>query len=121
LPSRSFSALSLQRAEAVLEDVQVLRRERDEAPLGQSRREVDSLAEWLVEEGVRAVPYHAGLADDERHKNQDLFLNEHIDVVVATVAPRCFAIETATAIPRALKLCVGFSDSSFTQSLETPS
>jgi ATP-dependent DNA helicase RecQ len=52
----------------------------------QSRREVDSLAEWLVEEGVRAVPYHAGLADDERHKNQDLFLNEHIDVVVATVA-----------------------------------
>jgi len=52
----------------------------------QSRREVDSLAEWLVEEGIRAVPYHAGLADDERHKNQDLFLNEHIDVVVATVA-----------------------------------
>ena len=32
------------------------------------------------------VPYHAGLADDERHRNQDAFLNEEVDVVVATVA-----------------------------------
>ena len=52
----------------------------------QSRREVDALAEWLRENGVRAVPYHAGLADDERSKNQDAFLNEDVDVVVATVA-----------------------------------
>jgi ATP-dependent DNA helicase RecQ len=52
----------------------------------QSRREVDSLAEWLRNTGVRAVPYHAGLSDDERHRNQDAFLNEDVDVVVATVA-----------------------------------
>ncbi len=51
-----------------------------------SRREVDQLAAWLVEQGIRAVPYHAGLMDDERHRNQDKFLNEDIDVVVATVA-----------------------------------
>ena len=31
-------------------------------------------------------PYHAGLADEERHRNQDAFLNEDVDVVVATVA-----------------------------------
>ena len=37
------------------------------------------------------------------------------------VAPRCLAIETATAIPRALKLCVGFCASSLTQRFETPS
>ena len=52
----------------------------------QSRREVDALAAWLVETGVRAVPYHAGLDDDIRHRNQDAFLNEDVDVVVATVA-----------------------------------
>jgi ATP-dependent DNA helicase RecQ len=51
-----------------------------------SRREVDALAAWLVETGVRARPYHAGLPDEERHRNQDLFLDEHADVVVATVA-----------------------------------
>ena len=51
-----------------------------------SRREVDALAEWLSSIGVRAVPYHAGLDDAERHRNQDRFINEHADVVVATVA-----------------------------------
>src|ERR1041385_6890271 len=47
----------------------------------QSRREVDQLAEWLVENGTRAVPYHAGLTDEVRHANQDAFLNEDVDVV----------------------------------------
>jgi len=52
----------------------------------QSRREVDALAEWLAGAGVRAVPYHAGLDDVTRHRNQDDFINEEADVVVATVA-----------------------------------
>jgi ATP-dependent DNA helicase RecQ len=52
----------------------------------QSRREVDALATWLSSEGVRALPYHAGLDDDTRHHNQDAFLNEDVDVIVATVA-----------------------------------
>jgi ATP-dependent DNA helicase RecQ len=51
-----------------------------------SRREVDALAEWLSASGVRALPYHAGLSDGDRHANQDAFINEHADVVVATVA-----------------------------------
>jgi ATP-dependent DNA helicase RecQ len=51
-----------------------------------SRREVDAMAVWLQGEGVRALPYHAGLADDVRHSNQDAFLNEDVDVMVATVA-----------------------------------
>jgi ATP-dependent DNA helicase RecQ len=51
-----------------------------------SRKEVDALAAWLVEIGVRARPYHAGLPDEARHRNQDAFLDEHADVVVATVA-----------------------------------
>ena len=51
-----------------------------------SRREVDDIAAWLRDEGYRALPYHAGLADDERHRNQDAFVNEDVDIVVATVA-----------------------------------
>jgi ATP-dependent DNA helicase RecQ len=51
-----------------------------------SRREVDALTAWLAESGVRARAYHAGLADEERSRNQDAFLDEHADVVVATVA-----------------------------------
>jgi ATP-dependent DNA helicase RecQ len=52
----------------------------------QSRREVDELAAWLDGHGVRVRPYHAGMTDEDRHRNQDAFLNEDIDVVVATVA-----------------------------------
>jgi ATP-dependent DNA helicase RecQ len=51
-----------------------------------SRREVDGLAAWLSESGVRARPYHAGLPDAERTRNQDAFLAEEADIIVATVA-----------------------------------
>src|SRR5262249_37088692 len=52
----------------------------------QSRREVRALAAWLPTIGVRAVAYHAGLDDETRHRHQDAFINEDVDVVVATVA-----------------------------------
>jgi ATP-dependent DNA helicase RecQ len=51
-----------------------------------SRREVDALSAWLRETGVRALPYHAGLPDEERSRNQDAFLEEEADIIVATVA-----------------------------------
>ncbi len=47
---------------------------------------MDALAAWLSENGTRAVPYHAGLEDATRHRHQDAFLNEDVDLVVATVA-----------------------------------
>ena len=51
-----------------------------------SRREVDALAAWLTGLGTPALPYHAGLSDAERSRNQDAFLSERVDVIVATVA-----------------------------------
>jgi ATP-dependent DNA helicase RecQ len=51
-----------------------------------SRKEVDSLTLALQTAGVKAARYHAGLSDEERHRNQDAFLSEEVDVVVATVA-----------------------------------
>jgi ATP-dependent DNA helicase RecQ len=66
----------------------VLARHRGEAGIVYcpSRREVDELAEWLSQQGTRAVPYHAGLSDDERAAHQDAFITERVQVVVATVA-----------------------------------
>jgi ATP-dependent DNA helicase RecQ len=68
--------------------LEVLERHRGQAGIiyCSSRKEVDALAQWLQDTGWRARPYHAGMADDDRHANQDAFLNEEIDLIVATVA-----------------------------------
>ena len=52
----------------------------------QSRQTVEQLASYLCEHGVRALPYHAGLGDAERHGNQDAFARDDADVIVATIA-----------------------------------
>jgi ATP-dependent DNA helicase RecQ len=51
-----------------------------------SRKSVESTAAFLVEQGVSAVPYHAGLPDATRERNQNAFARDEVDVVVATVA-----------------------------------
>ncbi len=51
-----------------------------------SRKAVESLTEWLSREGVRALPYHAGLDDKTRASNQAAFAADDVAVVVATVA-----------------------------------
>jgi ATP-dependent DNA helicase RecQ len=52
----------------------------------QSRKKVEETAEWLVAEGLKALPYHAGLDSAVRQKNQDRFLREDGIVMVATIA-----------------------------------
>ncbi|WP_411767119.1 DNA helicase RecQ [Winogradskyella sp. A3E31] len=51
-----------------------------------SRKRVEELAQVLQVNGVKAVPYHAGLDAKTRVKHQDMFLMEDCDVVVATIA-----------------------------------
>ena len=51
-----------------------------------SRKKVEELAELLSINGVRALPYHAGLDAKTRAENQDRFLSEDVDVIVATIA-----------------------------------
>lgn len=51
-----------------------------------SRKDVDTLSAMLVTAGYRALPYHAGMQDDNRKKNQEAFLREDADIIVATVA-----------------------------------
>nr|WP_317164165.1 DNA helicase RecQ [Psychroflexus aurantiacus] len=51
-----------------------------------SRKRVEQLSQTLQVNGIKAVPYHAGLDAKTRSKHQDMFLMEDIDVVVATIA-----------------------------------
>ena len=52
----------------------------------QSRKSTESVAERLQRDGIPAVPYHAGLEHQQRAKNQDLFLQDRVRVVCATIA-----------------------------------
>jgi ATP-dependent DNA helicase RecQ len=51
-----------------------------------SRKKVEEIAELLKVNDVKALPYHAGLDPHVRMANQDAFLNEDADVIVATIA-----------------------------------
>lgn len=51
-----------------------------------SRKKVEELAQLLVVNDIRALPYHAGMDSATRSANQDAFLYEKVDVIVATIA-----------------------------------
>ncbi len=51
-----------------------------------SRRSVEATAEFLCEQGLDALPYHAGMTPPERSANQDRFLRDDAVVIVATIA-----------------------------------
>ena len=51
-----------------------------------SRKKVEEIANLLFMNGIRALPYHAGLDTKTRSKNQDAFLQEECEVIVATIA-----------------------------------
>ncbi len=51
-----------------------------------SRKKVEDLALWLTEKGLKALPYHAGLDEKLRERNQNTFIKEEEIIMVATVA-----------------------------------
>lgn len=51
-----------------------------------SRRQVDELAAFLAAHKYSVLPYHAGLSDEERRKNQELFIRDDVQIMVATIA-----------------------------------
>lgn len=51
-----------------------------------SRKKVEEFAEILNLNGISALPYHAGMDTGQRAENQDAFLNEKVNVIVATIA-----------------------------------
>ena len=74
-----------------------------------SRKKVEELAETLQVNGIKALPYHAGMDAATRAGNQDKFLMEEVDVIVpplplvwALTSPMC-ALSSTTTFPKALK------------------
>lgn len=51
-----------------------------------SRRNVESVSSALNQAGYKTLPYHAGLSDDDRRRGQEAFIDESINIIVATVA-----------------------------------
>lgn len=51
-----------------------------------SRKKVEEIAEFLQVNGINAAPYHAGMEGPVRIKNQDDFLHDRVDIIVATIA-----------------------------------
>ncbi|MDR3049255.1 MAG: DNA helicase RecQ [Elusimicrobiota bacterium] len=51
-----------------------------------TRKNVEKVSEKLNQEGYRAAPYHAGLSAKERHKNQDDFIFDRVNIIAATNA-----------------------------------
>ncbi len=50
------------------------------------RRDVDAMCAQLAGQGYSIAPYHAGMTDEDRKKNQEQFINEKVDTIVATIA-----------------------------------
>ncbi|MDD5107910.1 MAG: DNA helicase RecQ [Candidatus Omnitrophica bacterium] len=50
------------------------------------RKDVDDISQKLNKLGYKNLPYHAGLTDEERHANQERFIREEVNIIVATVA-----------------------------------
>ncbi len=51
-----------------------------------TRKQVDQLSEALLHEGLKALPYHAGLPDGIRHRHQHRFSRDDVQIMVATIA-----------------------------------
>lgn len=78
----------IQRTDRIKQTLQILGRHPKEAAIVYciSRKETERLATHLAAEGILARPYHAGLEAQERHRTQEAFAQDRVDVVVATVA-----------------------------------
>ncbi|MCB5261805.1 MAG: DNA helicase RecQ [Candidatus Cloacimonetes bacterium] len=51
-----------------------------------TRKRVDTISNKLIADGFSALPYHAGLNDNERHTNQEAFIRDKVQIMVATIA-----------------------------------
>jgi ATP-dependent DNA helicase RecQ len=70
------------------QSIQMLERYKDQSGIIYcfSRKQVDELAAYLASKGHSVRPYHAGLEDSERRRNQEAFIRDDVQIIVATIA-----------------------------------
>jgi ATP-dependent DNA helicase RecQ len=78
----------LPKREPIGQTIQIIERHKDQSGIIYcfSRRQVDELAAYLASQGYSALPYHAGLEDSERRSNQEAFIRDDAQIIVATIA-----------------------------------
>jgi ATP-dependent DNA helicase RecQ len=78
----------LSKQDPYLQTIQMLERYKDQSGIIYcfSRKQVDELAGYLASKGYSVRPYHAGLEDSERRRNQEAFTRDDTQIVVATIA-----------------------------------
>ena len=76
------------RIDPIAQTLQFLKRFKDQSGIIYcfSRRQVDELSAYLTSKGYSVRPYHAGLEDGERRANQEAFILDDIQIIVATIA-----------------------------------
>jgi ATP-dependent DNA helicase RecQ len=78
-----------QKSQSSYRELVELLREMPDAPViiyCQSRKSVDDMSNALRRDGIAALPYHAGLTNEERTQNQNSFIRDEVPVLVATIA-----------------------------------
>ncbi len=78
----------LRKQDPYRQTLQMLERYKDQSGIIYcfSRKQVDELAAYLVAKGFSVRPYHAGLEDSERRRNQEAFIRDDAQIIVATIA-----------------------------------
>ena len=78
----------VRKRDPISQTIQILERHKDQSGIIYcfSRRQVDELAMYLASKGYSVLPYHAGLEDSERKKNQEAFIRDDAQTIVATIA-----------------------------------
>jgi ATP-dependent DNA helicase RecQ len=78
----------LHKQDSYLQTLQMLERYKDQSGIIYcfSRKQVDELAGYLASKGYSVRPYHAGLEDSERRRNQEAFIRDDAQIIVATIA-----------------------------------
>ena len=78
----------LPKRDATRQTMDMLERYKDQSGIVYcfSRKQVDDLASYLISRGYSARPYHAGLEDIERKRNQEAFIRDDVQIIIATIA-----------------------------------
>ncbi len=78
----------IRKVDPYLQTIQMLERYKDQSGIIYcfSRKQVDELAAYLASKGYSVRPYHAGLDDSERRSNQEAFIRDDAQIIVATIA-----------------------------------
>lgn len=85
-PNLSYSVIAKEKAATQVWQCATARPEESGIVYCQSRKSAENMAEMLLQAGLPAVAYHAGMEADERNTNQDSFIRDRARIVCATIA-----------------------------------